>query len=83
MRRENSIQNARSSIAAARLTSPYGSRITNTRRDRTRLHDGRGGPVGHKPGFVYSTDASLNDAKPSPIEENMVAAASTSAPPGP
>jgi hypothetical protein len=23
----------------------------------------RGGPVGHKPGFVYSTDASLNDAK--------------------
>ena len=28
-----------------------------------RLHDGRGGPIGHKPGFVYSTDASLNDAK--------------------
>jgi hypothetical protein len=28
-----------------------------------RLHDGSGGPVGHKPGFVYSTDASLNDAR--------------------
>jgi hypothetical protein len=27
------------------------------------LHDGRGGLVGHKPSFVYSTDASLNDAK--------------------
>jgi|ERR1019366_5313085 hypothetical protein len=29
----------------------------------TRLHDGRGGPVGHRPSFVYSTDASLNDAR--------------------
>jgi hypothetical protein len=28
-----------------------------------RLHDGFGGPVGHKPGYVFSTDASLNDAK--------------------
>jgi hypothetical protein len=28
-----------------------------------RLHDGHGGAVGHKPGFVYSTDASLNDAR--------------------
>ena len=27
------------------------------------LHDGRGGLVGHKPSFVYSTDASLNNAK--------------------
>jgi hypothetical protein len=29
----------------------------------TQLHDGNGGAVGHKPSFVYSTDASLNDAK--------------------
>ena len=29
----------------------------------TRLHDGRGGPVGHKPGHVFSSDASLNEAK--------------------
>jgi hypothetical protein len=29
----------------------------------TRLHDGHGGPAGHRPGFVYSTDASLNEAK--------------------
>ena len=28
-----------------------------------RLHDGFGGPVGHKPGYVFSTDASLNDAR--------------------
>ena len=27
------------------------------------LHDGRGGAVGHRPGYVVSTDASLNDAK--------------------
>ena len=27
------------------------------------LHDGHGGPVGHKPGFLYGTDASLNDAR--------------------
>jgi hypothetical protein len=29
----------------------------------TQLHDGNGGAVGHKPSFVYSTDASLNNAK--------------------
>jgi hypothetical protein len=29
----------------------------------TQLHDGHGGAVGHKPSFVYSTDASLNGAK--------------------
>jgi hypothetical protein len=27
------------------------------------LHDGHGGAVGHRPAFVYPTDASLNDAK--------------------
>lgn len=27
------------------------------------LHDGHGGPVGHKPGYAFSTDASQNDAK--------------------
>jgi hypothetical protein len=26
-----------------------------------RLHDGRGGPVGHRPGFIYSTDAATQD----------------------
>jgi hypothetical protein len=29
----------------------------------TRLHDGQGGPVGHKPGFVYASDASVHDAR--------------------
>jgi hypothetical protein len=27
------------------------------------LHDGRGGTVGHRPGYVFSTDAFLSDAK--------------------
>jgi hypothetical protein len=36
---------------------------TNTRARGTRLHDGQGGPVGHKPGFVYASDASVYAAR--------------------
>ncbi len=32
-------------------------------RQRAQLHDGHGGHVGHRPGFVYSTDTSLDDAR--------------------
>jgi hypothetical protein len=37
----------------------------------TRLHDGQGGPVGHKPGFVYASDASVYAARDEARAEYM------------
>ena len=34
-----------------------------------RFHDGRGAPVGHRPGFVMTTDAAVRDAKMAAYDE--------------
>lgn len=53
-------------------------RMTDSRPATLGLHDGRGGVVGHRPGFVVATDAAaLNDAKAKAYDE--VEAAMTSA----
>jgi hypothetical protein len=53
-------------------------RMTDSRPATLDLHDGRGGLVGHRPGFVVATDAALlNDAKAKAYDE--VEAAMTSA----
>lgn len=37
--------------------------MADARSPSPHLHDGRGGPVGHRPGFAFTIDSAISDAK--------------------